>query len=328
MSPLQLARVACWPPPWWGMWWPRRLRRPGDLWMRLPIPARLVRIVLSTLFVALPGLVLLRQAMQRRAAGGPADPMEQGVLLAEGLLLVAGGVGTLGALAWARRRGLTLGEGAQLLFGATMPAPAWRAARLTMLLRPSTCGVRPPEPDALPDHARAINELAALLPAEAAVAGAAATQAAQRLLVAIAAADREIAMLARDAGGGEVDRLAGRLAALDEPVAGDAPTDRAELRALVQQQLALVRRMQGRHEVARRERSRLADLLRALWSQMCQVHDATGVGPASVADATARVQALCADVAHAMDGVRPALGAGSAPAMTGVASPPHRATRR
>ena len=25
-----------WPPEWWGMWWPRALRRPSDLWRRLP----------------------------------------------------------------------------------------------------------------------------------------------------------------------------------------------------------------------------------------------------------------------------------------------------
>jgi len=51
---LELTRIAFWPPEWWGMWWPRTLRRPGDLWTSLPWPARLVRGVLSTFFVAVP----------------------------------------------------------------------------------------------------------------------------------------------------------------------------------------------------------------------------------------------------------------------------------
>ena len=39
MSLRELTRIAFWPPEWWGMWWPRRLRRPSDLWRRLPWPA-------------------------------------------------------------------------------------------------------------------------------------------------------------------------------------------------------------------------------------------------------------------------------------------------
>ena len=60
----ELARIACWPPEWWGMWWPRALRRPSDVWARLPWQARLVRVVLSAFFLAVPGMIVPAPAQQ------------------------------------------------------------------------------------------------------------------------------------------------------------------------------------------------------------------------------------------------------------------------
>src|SRR5262249_50300924 len=54
----EVARIASWPPEWWGLWWPRALRRPNDVWARLPWQARWVRVVLASFFVGLPGLIL------------------------------------------------------------------------------------------------------------------------------------------------------------------------------------------------------------------------------------------------------------------------------
>ena len=76
LRPMDIARIASWPPEWWGMWWPRRLRRPTDLWVRLPWQARLVRIVLTAFLVGLPGLILLRHWLAARdasAANGALD---------------------------------------------------------------------------------------------------------------------------------------------------------------------------------------------------------------------------------------------------------------
>lgn len=52
----QLWQVAFWPPLWWGMWWPLVLRRPDDLWRRLPWQARAIRTVMSVFVLSLPVL--------------------------------------------------------------------------------------------------------------------------------------------------------------------------------------------------------------------------------------------------------------------------------
>ena len=100
----ELARIACWPPKWWGMWWPRRLRRPTDLWKELPWPARLTRIVMSAFFVSVPILVLAAAAI------------------------------------WSFRRGMTIGETTRLLVGPTIRSLAWRSPGLTRVLRVDSAG--------------------------------------------------------------------------------------------------------------------------------------------------------------------------------------------
>jgi len=59
----QMLRVASWPPEWWGMWWPKRLRRPSDVWSRLPLPARLTRAALSVVVLLVPLTMLLRDRL-------------------------------------------------------------------------------------------------------------------------------------------------------------------------------------------------------------------------------------------------------------------------
>ncbi|HEX7942919.1 MAG TPA: serine/threonine-protein kinase, partial [Gemmatimonadaceae bacterium] len=57
----EIARLSFWPPEWWGMWWPTRLRRPNDLYAMLPRPARRVRVAVSAFTIGLPALILARE---------------------------------------------------------------------------------------------------------------------------------------------------------------------------------------------------------------------------------------------------------------------------
>ena len=300
LAPLQLARVAFWAPQWWGMWWPRALRRPGDLWARLPWQARLVRVALSTFFVALPAMLLVRHWL---AAAGllPLDAALRRYGAAAELGMVLGAAVVTGsAVRWALARGLSLRESVHVLFGATIPSPTWLAPNVARMLVPASRGVRPPERDAAADHARAITELVRLLPAGATGAGAEAARAAHRLLAAIAESDREIAALARDASAAELDRLAGQLTSLEDSSSGEVG-DRRELRELVRHQLELVRRMRGGREVACHRRARLFDLMRGLWTQLCLVHDAAAGAPVTAGEPGARVRALCAEIAEELE---------------------------
>jgi serine/threonine-protein kinase len=301
LSTSQLARVACWPPEWWGMWWPSALRRPGDLWSRLPRPARGVRLVLSAFILGLPTLILVRRLP---AADPPAIDAALGI--AKGGLFVLSALAVLAALAWARRQRLALGEALHLLFGATAPSPAWRAPRLTALLEPAIVGVRPPDFDSPGDLARAIAELHPMMPPDASAVAANAMRLSQRLQAAIALADRQIAALARDASDTELDRLSARLAALGEPTAPDI-AERSALRALVTEQLALVRRLKGRHEVACRERAQWLDEMRAVWQGMTMTYHAARLGGDAVTHAATRLRSRCAVVEELLDRNAPAI---------------------
>jgi tRNA A-37 threonylcarbamoyl transferase component Bud32 len=302
LAPLELVRVACWPPEWWGMWWPRALRRPGDLWARLPRPARLVRNVLSTFFVALPGMILTRQWLATEGWLPAVDASPGWFAAAEGALVIGAAAVTAVTLAWALGRGLSVAEAARVLFGATAASPAWSEPRIARLLTPGAFGVQPPERDAPADHRRAIDDLVPLLPPEAADVGAAATRVARRLLGAIEECDRQLASLARDASAAELDRLTAQLDALGDPSSREYD-ERHELRELVRHQLDLVRRMRGRHELLSDHRARLFDLMRGLWMQLSLVRDAAGSG--TTPQLCTRARALCAEIADQLEATTP-----------------------
>jgi serine/threonine-protein kinase len=131
LRPAELARVAAWPPEWWGMWWPSSLRRPTDLWARLPLMARVVRIALSAVFLLLPGLIVLRPWMETAAMRG-----RSWFFVAETAVVTATGAIVVMALMWTRRQGLSGGEAIRLLFGATTPSSSWQSPQLARLLGP------------------------------------------------------------------------------------------------------------------------------------------------------------------------------------------------
>lgn len=64
----QIRRVGFWPPKWWGLWWPRQLRRPDDMWHELSRSARFGRVVLSVFVVVTPCVSLTSSVSPPRAA--------------------------------------------------------------------------------------------------------------------------------------------------------------------------------------------------------------------------------------------------------------------
>jgi serine/threonine protein kinase len=273
LGAVELARVAFWPPEWWGMWWPKFLRRPNDLWHRLPMPARVVRRALSVFFVALPGMILIRQWF---AGENGQSPGEQSPLFVSiEVLLVLGAAAVIAAsLMWGVKRGLSFAESVRVLFGATMPSPGWNEPHIARLLTSTAGGVRPPERDAPTDHRRAIEQLAATLPVSKAVLGNTATAMAKRLLAVIEECDAEVSSLAHVATASELDRLTAQLATLGEGAQGDRAA-RGELQELVRRQLDIVRRMRDQSEVVSQRRARLFTLMRGLWTQLNVVRDGT-----------------------------------------------------
>ena len=287
----ELAYVACWPPEWWGMWWPRMLRRPEDLWSRLPWQARLVRGTLSLLFVALPALILLGT---RRGFESPwLDVVEYA--------LVAGAATvSSGALLWARQQGLTFADAVRLLFGATMPSPAWEATHVARLVAPVR-GVRPPNYSRPADFVRAMEDLIPLLPSDADIVGSDIPALARGLLKAVDASDREVAVLERHASPAELARLEAKLAELEGETSPHGSERRADLRELVKGQLTVAQRMRGDLEMAGQRRTYLFGLMRGLWLQLCRVHDAALGTAAEGPDPRLALRRLCGEIGDALE---------------------------
>jgi serine/threonine-protein kinase len=322
LRPLELARIASWPPEWWGLWWPRALRRPTDLWTRLPWQARLVRVVLSLFLSTLPVMVLTRQWFVGNGQPGWREARRVAFIAGESLLVLGTTAIVTAAFLWTRRHGLSLADGSRLLFGATSPSPAWNTPGIARLLRPPQGSVRPPDRDSAADHRRAISDLVTLLPAPVAALGAEAARLAQRLVSAIEQCDREIAQLARDAGPAELDRLESQLSAL-RAESGEENTDRRELREVIQRQLEVMRRMHGRGEALSHRRTHLLHLTRGLWAQLCLVRNAASAAPQAAAHDAERLRALCAEIVEEIEAPRSARdGAGDpAPAQAGPIRP-------
>ena len=295
-----IARVAFWPPDWWGMWWPRALRRPTDLWRRLPWPGRAVRVVLSVFLLALPTMILLREELESAVgAGGPLEWFG----MVESALVVGTAVATIAALVWAYNRGLSWSDTVRVLFGATAPSPGWTSAAIVRVLAPATGASRPPDRDTPAEHRRAILDLVPLLPATAATVGAESVLIAQRLVDEIDSCDAEVDSYGRDASSSEIERLTARLAALETEAIGESPTHH-ELIALVRRELDLLREMRARCEAISQRRGRLFTLMRGLWTQLSIVRDRAEEEPAVMTTLTDRVRALCAEIAAELDGTQ------------------------
>jgi tRNA A-37 threonylcarbamoyl transferase component Bud32 len=295
MSIRELTRIAFWPPEWWGMWWPRSLRRPSDLWRRLPWPARAVRGLLSAFIVALPTMILLREWVIA-TSGAPLSAVRQSFERVEMGLVLGTFAGIVGALAWTMYRRLSMSDAVRLLFGATTPARGWDSPTIARVLVPRGGRGSVPAGDSPTEHVRAISALAQLLPVSGTELRADVSTSAYALLDAIQRCDAEVARLSCDASAGELDRLATQLGAFDsDPAAGP---ERRELHELLQRQLDLLRRMRVRCELVSQRRARLFSLLRGLWQQLTVAHDAASDGELAADAGLQRVRDLLNEIAH------------------------------
>ena len=276
-----ILRIALWPPEWWGMWWPRTLRRPNDLWGRLPRGARAVRSILSAIFLLLPSLILV----QVRFAPDSDNHYDWFEISEVGLVFAA--IGTIAiAMRWALGRGLTGRDAVRLLFGSTAPSPGWTKGPLAPLLAPAKGTLREPERDSPADYRRAILDLITSRDTSASEAAVDAGLAARRLVSAIEECDAELTRLRQLSAPSEIDRLSAQLSTLEQ----NAGEEERQLAALVRRQLDVVRSVGLQCEVLVHRRTQLFGLLRGIWLHLSALDD-------DVNDSVAgRLAKLCATV--------------------------------
>jgi serine/threonine protein kinase len=264
-----IARVAFWPPDWWGMWWPRSLRRPTDLWRRLPRAARIVRVSLSIFMIVLPSVILLRPDTESQG-----DEGTDWFRLVQALLVTGAALTIVGGLAWAYLQRLSWPDTARLLVGATTPSSGWNSPTVAPFLSPAKGRTRGPSRDTPAEHRRAIADLLVIMPGLGPMA-ADMISVVSRLNAEIDAHDAEIAALERDASTAEVERLTSRLAALNTE---SNPTPaRRELTTLVARELDVVRDLRVACDIVSQRRAHLFAVMRGLWTQLSLARDQAGV---------------------------------------------------
>jgi hypothetical protein len=242
-----------------------------------------VRIVISISVPLLLALILVRGRAPSELASWLG--VAQWALVGASIVVAAAG------FAWARRARLEVDQALRLMFGPTLTSPAWETPAFTRLLAPASGKVREPESTIPSDYLRAIRDMLPYIRVSGSDPGRAALETAERLLSAINHRDAELATLSRDAGPDEERRLVSQLDALDTRGTGDT-AERIELRELVQHQLDIIRRMQGRREVILTERAHFTDLFRALWALVRAAGD-TMDDQSRVID---RLHALCTEI--------------------------------
>ncbi len=278
----QVLRASFWAPKWWGMWWPRPLRRPGDVWARLPRIARIVRLVMTALMIAVAALVIERmRSSESDATAWFASPIAVAVPFVAMLIVI------LGALWWGRMRGLSTAENFWLLFGPTAGTALWPSPQVARLLTPvpalpPRAASRPEKPH---DYVREISLLANALAGPSREAGSEAVVVARDLLDHIEQLDAELASMQLEADPAEVARLEQRLSVVG--------ADRTEMRALLTTELDLIHRIAAQHEPVSRKRAHLADALCTLWLRIGELR-AAGTDDAERLAVGARLQEICA----------------------------------
>jgi hypothetical protein len=301
---LRQSQSAIWrEPAWWPFWYPRPLRRRGNVWDRLSAAVRLIRWWLLAvcgyflIVVIGVGVVLVGNVMGGREAWSVERGFEAfsvfGGITATALWFV------LRARAQREliRKGLALAD-VHRVMSSVPPSRVsfWARPHIAAVLAPAAR----PEPsrpegsphDQLQSILRHADELSGPLRpfgAEAAVAG-------RQLIASIEHADREIAELARNLEPGEEQRLADKIEALAPAPGRD--DEYAPMRQLLEKQLELIRGLSGRIEGSKAARSRRVEMLKTLNLHLASLRARSPETPTEVRSVSERVRAICDDIAR------------------------------
>ena len=294
---LDLVRISFWSPARWGWWWPRALRRPGDVWDRLPKPVRVVRNVNATLTgmmlgVAMPALFrfirLWNDGKLAQAHGS------ERLYLAVLTLAVGGMIGTLAMIVpWAKRFAITRISATRLISEPTWNNPFWRRPEIAAILTPpqnsgrQSAATTPQTPVEL---VAAIDRAALALPDPLRVAGQEAAVAAHDVLRFIDGVDREMAALSREADPADRAQLERKLASFPTSASGDA--GRSPMRDLVEQQLQLFVQLDTRRRQLGDERDRSVGMLRTLLLQLANSRARLARDESSVMELSGQIRAI------------------------------------
>ena len=273
-------RVSLWPPKWWGLWWPRGLRRPSDVWDCLPTSARLARLLLTVAFAVILVWVVTLPALPDNARG-----LARATVM--GISLMALGAVAVGLARW-RGIGLRAQDASRLLFGPTVGATFWNQEHIIRLLitRPDAApACATPQPDTVRGLLHSIEDATARLTGQARATGSAAAEAGRLLVDDIERLDAEIESLLGDAAPEELAQLERRLADM-----GDVEHP---ARQHLEEYVRFMRGQADRVEVKRLDREDANGTLREMWVVLQRLRDQSERGTPPEKDLLGHLEALC-----------------------------------
>ena len=293
-------------PSWWPLWYP--LRRPSNVWNRLPAAVRWVRtlpVPLIALGILGPTDAVLRFVDWHRIPFW----LHQGIVAGGAVLLVLWYALLLRVRREIQRRGLDAADAARVALSVPPSRTSfWARPHIEAILAPAPRTEGVPRSDAPHDQLQSILRNADELSGALRPLGSQAAVAARQLLVSVDHVDREIAELTRSLDAGEEQRLVEKIAALGN-AGGDAG---APMRQLLEKQLDLVRELSARLQEAREERSRKVELLRTLALHLTSLRARAAEAPGDVPSLSEHVRALCDEIRGQALALAEARGAGAA----------------
>ena len=294
------------PPESWVHWWPRSWRRVDDIWDRVPKPLRRLRNILDGVGTFLVLDIAAFLVVATTGGGAYGDWLLSLLRTGNGLALLGTAKAAL-PLGWlgfeffrARKRlGVNARELAELLALPHLSShPGWSKPKFARLLAPEAGeapAIRPPQSPG--ELAGAIGALANRLVKMGYLPDRESVSAADAVCAAIEGLESEIRKLHERLDPAEGERLARRLAALE------STQDDAELRPLLEGQLALMRRLDQRRQSKEARRNRLRDQLVTLWMQLCELDARVSRGAAADPELTGRVQLLSRELGRVDEAV-------------------------
>ena len=291
-----IRRVLTLPPRWWWLWWPRSWRRTGDVYEQFPASLKSARLVTAaiTFLLLAEGPIMAwatdarRLAIREMIPGAHAYfsmrwiPRLDALIPLAGLvafLLILLLVGVLGEVLSRRAtRGSDVGymDRRRLTYKPTDSA-FWRDPRIQRLYKQQMAASRPKTPQ---EFVTQILAALGTLPPSVSDSGNSAATAARRLLEAMSAHDRELALLEKAAPREQLERLEAEIV-LHESESGDP--EAVEL--LVNQRDALTR-SRARIVLIMSRRDEAAAKLEALWANVRRLAASTDASDARALSAS------------------------------------------
>jgi len=281
--PIAVAQRVIWSEPgWWPYWYPRALRRRGNVWDRLPRSVRRLRWFTPLVLICFAVAVI--------------DPTENFTmkLVIFVVVLVTGVVLEFTVKGQLKRMGLgSVNDFYRVAFSAPPSRMRfWSQPRIAVVLAPAAQHEAPRHADSPHDQLQSILRVADELSGPLRPLGAEAAEAARRLIGSIEQADRQTADLARNLEPGEEQRLAEKIEAL-----GDAQ-ESLPMRALIEKQLELIRGLTARVEATKESRNRHVEVLKTLALHLASLRARLAETPSEVRSLSDNVRALCDQISQ------------------------------